>query len=436
VAEVRPFKGIRYNSQLIKDIGTVICPPHDVIPPRLQDELYHRSEYNFIRIEFGRELPQDTPEDNRYTRAAASMEQWLKQDILKKEDKPVIYIHDYYFTHKGKNYKRRGIIARVRLEEWSKKVIYPHEGTLSKSKNDRLSILWACQANTSPILAMFQDSDRRIIPLLERETAKMPVIETKYFEGEKHAVWAITDPEILNNMSKEMATQPLYIADGHHRYESALLYKHEREACAPSTGEEGYNFIMMTMVEFNDPGLLILPPHRLIRGIPKSTLFQIKSELSTFFDIKEMLLNESNLWSKVDGILTGGLEHVRLGLAGLDNEHLFILELKENTPANNLMPIFHTDIYNKLDVSVVDHIILEKLLGLKVESEQTALTYTYDKQDAVNRVREGEYQLAILLNPIRAEVIKAIADAGDRMPRKSTYFYPKELAGLVFSRFI
>jgi len=437
MAEVLPFKGIRYNPSIVKDAGSVMCPPHDIIPPQLQDELYHRSEYNFIRIEFGRELPQDISGDNRYTRAAATIQTWLKQGVLKPEESPAIYIHDYYFTRDGKAYKRRGITAKVRLEEWSKRIIFPHEGTLNKSKNDRLSLLWACQANTSPILSMYQDSDGQISNLLESTIRReKPIIETGNPEGENHVVWALTGQDAVSNISSKMALLPLYIADGHHRYESALLYKHEREAAVLANGDEGYNFVMMTLIEFSDPGLLILPPHRLLRGLSKSALYDLKNELASFFTIRELLLTDHGLWQQVDDLLKGGLaEHTRLGIAGLDNVHLHILELKENTPANALMPVFHTDIYKHLDVSIVDHIILENLLGMKVESDLTALTYTYDKQDAVNRVQEGEYQLAILLNPVKAEVIKAIADAGDRMPRKSTYFYPKEPAGLVFNKF-
>jgi len=435
VAEIRPFQGIRYNQRLIKDIGSVMCPPHDVIPPQLQEELYHRSEYNFIRIEFGRELP-DKPEDNRYTRAAATLKQWLQNDILQAEAQPAIYVHDYYFTHQGKNYKRRGLVVRVRLEEWSKRVIFPHEGTLSKSKSDRLSILWACEANTSPILAMFQDSENQVLSEIKQETRKKPAIETSLVPGEKHVVWAITSPKVIDRICKYMAMQPFYIADGHHRYESALTYKHERESYSPSAGEEGYNFVMMTLVEFNDPGLLILPPHRMVQGISRMALNGLKDGLATFFNITELSMDEANLWQRVDKILVGGFEQVHLGIFGLDREKLLILDLKEPGLASSMMPAFHTDTYKKLDVSIVDHLILEKLLNLGTQGEQATLAYTYNKQDAITRVREGEFQLAILLNPVKAEVIKAIADAGDRMPRKSTYFYPKEPAGLVFNRLV
>ena len=435
MAEVRPLKGIRYNKNLVKDPGRVMCPPHDVIPPQMQDELYKLNEYNFVRIEFGRELPQDVPADNRYTRAKAVMDKWLAENVLKPEDKPALYLHEYTFTSQGKTYKRKVIIARVRLEEWSKRIIFPHEGTLSRSKNDRLNILWSCQANTSPVLAMYQDPEKKILQQLNNEAKKKPAINANDIKGEGHAVWVIDNPETVNNICALLAPQPLYIADGHHRYESALMYKHERDNCAQPTGEEDYNFIMMALAEFNDPGLLIYPPHRLVRGVKKAALNNLQEGLAAFFDMETLPVKSPDLWKKVDGILTGNLGEMPLGLFGLDTENLYILRLKKSVNVNELMPAFHTDIYKKLDVCMIDHIILEKLLGTAVEGEQAAtLDYKYDKQTVVNAVLDGEFQLAILLNPVRAETIKAIADAGDRMPRKSTYFYPKEPAGLVFNK--
>ena len=408
-----------------------MCPPHDVIPPEMQDELYRRSEYNFVRIEFGREQP-DTPQDNRYTRAAATIEEWFNKGVLVPDQSPAFYIHDYYFTYRGKSYKRRGIIVRVRLEEWDKKIILPHEGTLSKSKTDRLSILWSCEANTSPILAMFQDSDNIIMNELAKEASKKPIIQTLEDRGERHVIWSVNNPGVVKVLQDAMGKQSLYIADGHHRYESALTYKRERANCGAATGEEPYNFVMMTLVEFNDPGLLILPPHRLINGIPKNEWNGFKSSLDSFFNIKSLSVDQG-VWQRLESILTGGLENVHLGIYGLENDKIFILDLKEATLAGNLMPAFHSTIYKQLDVSVVDHLILEKLLNLGVQGEKATIAYTYDRQDAVQRVQSGEYQLAILLNPVKSKVIKTISDAGDRMPRKSTYFYPKEPAGLVFN---
>jgi len=178
----------------------VICPPYDIINPALQQELYHRSEYNFVRVEYNRELPQDTANDNKYTRSAATLQSWLKHGILVQEKVPAIYLHDQYFSLQGKEYRRRGIIARLKLEEWDKKVVLPHEGTLSQPKSDRLSLLWACKANTSPILGMYQDQNNIITNLLADQSGNEPVFEAFEDNGDGNRVWAITNQDMLNTI--------------------------------------------------------------------------------------------------------------------------------------------------------------------------------------------------------------------------------------------
>jgi len=434
VAEIRPFRGVHYNQLLIKDLSTVICPPYDIIPPQLQQELYHRSPYNFVRLEHGRELPQDTVTDNKYTRSAATLKQWLKQGVLEIDETPAIYLHDHYFTYQGKKYKRRGITVCVRLEEWEKMVVRPHEGTLAEPKSDRVSLLQELQANTSPILALFEDQGQRVSSLLAvQESKNKPLICLSNLNGEGHNIWAITESQVINQICNNLAKQPLYIADGHHRYESALAYQHEKEAGYLSVSEdEAFNFVIMTLVDFSDPGLIILPPHRLVRGISKSTLNGLMTKLRALFEIEESPLDIPGAWQQVDD-LSRETDGIRLFLFGLAAEHLLVLRLDDFTAASQMMPHFHSETYKKLDVSIVDHIILEKLLGLSSGREEARITYSYDRQDVVNRVLDQEYQLAFLLSPVKTEVVKAIADAGDRMPRKSTYFYPKLPAGLIFN---
>ena len=438
MAEIRPFRGVRYNQSLVKDLSIVICPPYDIITAPMEQELYHQSGSNFIRLESGRELPQDTVSDNKYTRSAATLEQWLKQGVLEVDEAPAIYLHDHYFTYQGKEYRRRGIIVCVRLEEWDKMVVRPHEGTLAEPKGDRLSLLWACKANTSPILALFEDGGQQISSVLVAQERNKPVISSSSAGGERHDVWAITEPEAINQICRSLAEQPLYIADGHHRYESALLYQREKRACASSvSGDEAFNFVLTELVDFSDAGLIILPPHRLVRGISKSTLDELMAKLKSFFEIEELPLSMPGVWQKVDDILTASETNlVRLILFGLDAERLFVLKLRESTDVSRMIPYFHSELYKRLDVDIVDNVILEKLLGLSSGREEAVLGYCYDRLEAVNRVIDGEYQLAFLLSPVKAEVIKAIADAGDKMSRKSTYFYPKVPAGLVFSRLV
>jgi len=436
VAEIRPFRGVHYNQLLTGDLSQVICSPYDIITPPLQQELYRRSQYNFVRLEHSRELPQDTVMDNKYTRPAATLRQWLKQGVLKVDEVPAIYLHDHYFTHQRKEYRRRGIIVCVRLEEWGKMVVRPHEGTLAEPKNDRLNLLRELQANTSPILALFEDQGQRVSSLLAAQEPKnKPLISLTSANGEGHNIWAITESQVVNQIGNSLAAQPLYIADGHHRYESALTYQRERRACSSLASEdEAFNFVMMTLVDFSDSGLIILPPHRLVRGISKSILNGLMAKLRAFFEIEELPLSVPSVWQQVDDLLMETNE-IRLFLFGLA-EHLLALRLRDFTTASQMMPYFHSELYKRLDVSIADHIIVEKLLGLSSGREEARITYSYDRQDAVNRVLDQEYQLAFLLSPVKVGVIKAIADAGDRLPRKSTYFYPKLPAGLVFYRLV
>jgi uncharacterized protein (DUF1015 family) len=432
VAEIYPFRGVRYNQGLVKELADVICPPYDIITPQLQQELYHQSPYNFVQIEFGRGLAQDTPNDNRYTRSAATLKQWLERGVLAADEKPAIYLHDHHFSYGGREYTRRGIIAAVRLEEWDRMIVRPHEGTLAEHSSDRLSLLWALQANTSPILALFEDKEKHLSSLLA-EPGK-PIVS--FADGEGHSVWAITEPELIEKLSAALARQPLYIADGHHRYESALSYKRERQACSPSSGDEAFNFVMMTLVDFADPGLLILPPHRLLRGLSRAALSRLPAGLNSFFEVEELPLNKAGVWQQVDELLASGeRDEFRLVVFGAGEGSLLVLSLRDPAAASSLMPAFHSDLYKSLNVSVLDHVILEKLLGVE-GGEEARLDYTYSREDAVSRVVEKEYQLAFLLSPVKPEVIKAIADAGDRMPRKSTYFYPKTPAGLVLHRLV
>jgi uncharacterized protein (DUF1015 family) len=425
---------LHYNQSLVKDISAVICPPFDVITPQLQDQLYSRSPYNFVRLECARELPQDTSTDNKYTRSAATLEQWLAEGVLQADPEPAIYLHDHYFLHQEKEFRRRSIIACVRLEEWEKMVIRPHEGTLAEPKDDRLRVLWTLQSNTSPIMALFQDQGDQISTLLSAKEPDRPLITTRSTGGERHVLWNITEPETVNQISSRLAGQPLYIADGHHRYSSALMYRRQRMATEPDSSQDApFNFVMMMLVAFNDPGLVILPPHRLVGGISPAVLDGLMAKLDVFFEIEEWPLTISRVWRRIDDLLAEpGV--VRLVFCGPGAEHLYLLKLRDTASISQIMPYFHSELYQKLDVSIIDHVILEKLLEL--DSGTGRVAYSYDRQEAVRKVAEHEYQLAFLLRPVRPELIKAIADVGDRMPGKATYFYPKAPSGLVFNRLV
>lgn len=434
MAEIHPFRGVHYNQRLVKDLAGVICPPYDIISPQMQQELYQRNEYNFVRLEHNRELPQDTTKDNKYTRSAAILERWLAQKVLVADDALAIYLHDHYFQHGGKEYRRRGVIAGVRLAAWEENVVRPHEGTLVEHTTDRLSLLWVCQANTSPILALFEDRGRQVSSLLGAKEKSPPMLSSSDIDGERHEVRAINEPEVINQLCASLSEQPLYIADGHHRYESALTYQRERRASSSSvSGDEAFNFVMMELVDFADPGLVILPAHRLVRGMSKEALSELATRLNSFFEVEELPIGKTDVWRQMDRLLSGGdSSEVRLVLLGLVEGHLIQLKLRDFSAADQMMPHFHSELYKRLDVDIVDNVIPRELVG--TGGEKSIISYSYDGQDAVNRVLDQEYQLAFLLSPVRAEAVKAIADAGDKMSRKATYFFPKAPAGLVLHR--
>jgi uncharacterized protein (DUF1015 family) len=432
MADVRPFNGIHYNPGLLEDWRKVICPVYDIIPPGQHERLYAISEHNFVRLEAGRELPQDTPGENKYTRAAATLAQWLSQGILQQDARPAIYVHDHYFDFKGKRHKRRGIIARVRLEDWESKVVRPHESTLADARTDRLNLLWAAKVNTSSIMSLYEDPGSQISSLLDRQTGKTPDYDLALAGGEAHRLWAITDAGALRTLSGLFANLPLYIADGHHRYESALNYRRQRRESAGPTGEHPFDFVMMTLIDFDDPGLLILPPHRLVRGVSREALDCLKTGISSLFNFERVPYSAKALEDFGKGSGVGPT--TQLFLYGMDGENVLVLSPRDNAAIESMMPHFHSALYRKLEVSIIDHVVLDNLLALNHDRDKVNLGYSYDADDAIGRVVRGEYQLAFLLTPIRSLTIKAIADLGEKMPKKSTYFYPKVPAGLIVNR--
>jgi len=435
MAEIRPFKGTYYNKELINDLSTVICPPYDIISPKMQQDLYQKSKYNFVRIDHGIEQSGDSESDNKYTRAAANLEQWLKQGILAKASQPAIYMHDHYFNYSGESYKRRGIITDIRVEEWDKEVVRPHESTFGKARNDRIRLLHACQANTSSILSLYKDNGNQIASVLTNQENKEPFISLSTEDGETHHIWEITDVAAIEKIRNSLMHESIYIADGHHRYESALAYMHERHASTKSELEGSpYNYVMMTLVHFSDPGLLILPPHRQVRGVSKRLISQLLAKITPLFEMRELPLNSGTMWQTIDSFLSDDNEDNRMVLSGLSSDSVFLLTLRDPSSVSSMVPFFHTDLYKRLMVSVSDHVILEKMLGAEGEEGEMVIDYTPDMQEALNNVLNQEYQISILLSPIQPETLKDIADSGDRMPKKSTYFYPKVPTGFIINK--
>ena len=456
--EVYPFRGIRYNQGIIGDLSVVICPPYDIIAPEQQNFYYGKSDYNAIRLEYpltdSRLLSADSY-NSKYSQAAITFQQWLKQGVLQIDDYPAFYLHEHYFTYLGEERRRRGLIARVKLEPWGTG-IYPHEETVSKAKVDRLQLMRACQANFSPLFALYQDSEQKIASVLSEASQVKPIIDISVPSpligegegGERHTIWAITNSKSQQQIKRSLAAQALYIADGHHRYETALVYQQERyslhsesssfviasAAKQSLSGKEALNYVMMELVDFSDPGLVILPIHRLVRGIAPSTLAKLESQLKNFFTLDYVpLATESLLTSRhceqseaISKMIGGAV----LGIIGMEPQSLLILKRRQGVSTETLMPYNRSQAYKEFGISLLNHIILDKVLS---EAKDLDIVSTVDVNEAYQQIKEGKYQLAFLLNPLQPEIIKAVADAKDRLPRKSTYFYPKLPTGLVIN---
>jgi uncharacterized protein (DUF1015 family) len=422
LAEISPFSGIRYNQEIVGDMASVICPPYDVISPEEQRAYYEKSEHNIIRLEYGIELSQDTKAKDKHSRASASFNQWLKDRVLIFDHVPSLYIHEHTFTYQNTRKRRLGFIACVRLEPWENKIIFPHENTVPGIKSDRLDLMRACAANFSPLLGLYEDLGQKVTKLLTSQASRKPAIDFTE-AGETHKLWVANEPELVQRVCHFLASRTIYIADGHHRYETALAYRDERQQETLSgKGNEAFNFIMMTLVSFSDPGLIVLPVHRLVHNLSSKAMTQFRGNLETLFEVESVPLGETGL-PEIGGAITRVL--------GLEPGTVIALKLRQSSSLKEMMPEGHSEAYKRLDVSIVQHLVIDKLTAL---DKSSSVAYTSNIVEAHQLVESGECQLAFLLNPISVTTIKAIADANDKMPGKSTYFYPKLPTGLVINR--
>jgi uncharacterized protein (DUF1015 family) len=434
MAEVQPFRGLRYNIERTGDISSLISPPYDIISSEEQQFYYRQSPYNVVRLELGEDQPLDSPGNNKYTRAADTLKKWLEEGILFREPLPAFYIFEHRFTHQGVTKQRWGLTARVRLGGQSHGEARPHEGTLESRLQDRLTLLRSCRVNFSPILGMVRGG---LLPLLLQLTRGNPDLSAVDHQGVAHNMWVIRDEPSLAEVSAWCAHKALYIADGHHRYETALAYQREQQAArSHCSGSEAFNFVMMTLTDAEDPGTVALPTHRLVRLPRPQSSAKLREELSFFFNLEDFDLGGGTLPQMLKpwlGILEErGKRGIAMGLYGLNNQRLYVITPRQRAKLQAMLPSSYSQDWKESDVTLLHWIILRQIMGINTpEKEEECLAYTLDEQEAINRVNSGKYQLAFLMNPVPIPKVLAVADAGDRMPPKSTYFYPKLPTGLV-----
>jgi uncharacterized protein (DUF1015 family) len=434
VAVVKPFRGLRYNTDRISDLSEVITPPYDVISPAEQLRYHNINPYNVIKLDYEIDKPDDTPENSKYTRSAGYVKQWIEEGVLVREDLPALYLIKHKFSYNNRDYNRFSLMARVKLEDLSTGCIRPHEKTMSKPRRDRMNLLKLCNVNFSPIMVLFRYKPGGFESLFA-DVVKQPAPQAVDKEGVEYTIWTITDRNVITKVSDLLDDKMLYIADGHHRYETALNYSLERRAAGPSDGDDApYNYVMMTITPAEDPNLLMLPTHRMIKGLKQSALDSLRDELGSYFDFETLpplSTSSASLKRCMDALQksTGA----SFGLYGLDGDKLCILREKQGADLNVGGESGDNEV-GSLEVAILHRLILNHIL--KIDSpdlEEECLEYTREGTEAIESVNKGSHQLAFFLNPTPISDMLAVADAKLRMPQKSTYFYPKTPTGLIMN---
>lgn len=422
MAEVIPFKGVLYNPERV-NASLVMAPPYDIITPEHKEELYKKDPRNIIRIDFGKDSDDDNEHENRYTRASKFLSDWLKEGILISDPETSFYCYEISYAINGQAKKTRGFLGAVKIEELGTGRIHPHEMTYSKPKSDRLNTLRYCQANTSPIFSLYSSSEKRTSSILENLTKEKPFIEAKNGDGFLHRLWKISGRSAIETIKKELSDKDIFIADGHHRYETSLKFKKEMEDKGiVKTGSEPFNYTLMFLANMEDDGLTLLPTHRIV-------------EVDSNINIKETLKKHFNIQKiSMPGISEEETRH-QMFEAMQKTAHSFGMFLSNSNnyyalSVNGLkMDLEMPECLRSLDVTVLHKLIFEKLL--KIEHYE----YEMDANVAVERAKKGSFEAVFFLNPTRIHDVKEVALAGERMPPKSTYFYPKLLTGMVICKF-
>jgi len=418
LAEVTSFPGVRYQEEIGADLSALVAPPYDVIPPTLQRELHARHPHNVIHLEFGLPQPADSPGDDQYTRAAGWLNEWLATGVLG-HDEPSLYVCEEEFVdQQGRTRQRTGLVASVRLQEFSEGGIKPHELTRAAPKADRLNLLRATRANLSSIFALCDEPTGVFDQRLSACVAAPPLATAVGPKGVTSRLWRIGDPAMIVSLQTALRDAPLFIADGHHRYETALNYRAEQRAAnAAWSGEEPPNFVMMTIASTRNPGLAIFPTHRLLRFTQAFDLNRLCAEAAPYFNVADCEPRAPAGAEVPTFVLATRARTIRLTLK---SAHGVAHWLSAQSAAN------------ELDVTILHDIIIDRLFpAAGVPSSALALDYTADDGEAIASLQSGASDCVCLMQATRMEQVLAMSWAGEKLPSKSTYFYPKLLTGLV-----
>lgn len=410
MADVIPFRGILYNTARVagKD---VVAPPYDVITPELRKDLYSKSPYNIVRVDFGEEHDGDNELENKYLRAVRYLNEWLKKEVLIRAGRPCFYTYEMEYKAEGELRRLRGFFGTVRLEELGRGV-YPHEETHSKPKIDRLNLISACKANTSPIFSLYNSPAKKASGVIERNMHEAkPCMEAQDLSGAFHRLGIIERPEDIDMIKEDLKNRAIFIADGHHRYETALEFSRiMREKSGAVSGNEPYNYVLMFLANIADGGMTILPTHRVV-SYPNEDVLEV---LAGYFDINT-LSKDSDIIEAMRG------KSGAFGFYQKKDKDLHLLRYKGSG-----MKKVHPSLKG-LDVVILHDLVFRELLKV------SRIVYEMDPSAAMEKVRDDYYDAVFFLNPTRVEDVERVSLSSKRMPPKSTYFYPKVMTGFVIN---
>ena len=433
MAEITPFHGVLYDLAKVGDVTAVVAPPYDVIGLAEQTALYERHPCNVVRLELGQEHSGNGPQDNRYTRAKQFLEEWLRGAVLRRDGRPAIYLYAVeYRLPSGAVRTMRGFLSLVKLEEFGTGRIFPHENTRAAAKDDRYQLLETCRSNFSPIFSLYSDPAGDIIRTLESADIGRPRIAVTDSDGSHHRLWTVTDPAALERVVAAMKPLPLFIADGHHRYESALRYRNAQRKAHGESGTLPSDWVLMYFSNLDDPGLTILPTHRILPGPLPCPIAVIRQRLGETFTLTAFPFTKETEPAARAKFVNA------LHAAQATDAHVMGLVIR-GEPRYDLLTLnpaamarLGPSARERLDVSILQQLVFRGALRLTPQDEER-LVYIKDEEDAMASMARGDGELAFLLNPPKVTEVKDVARVGDRMPHKSTYFYPKPLTGLVLN---
>ena len=438
MAEIAPFRGLHYNPEKIPDLAQVTIPPYDVISSAEQRAFHDSDPHNFIRLELGLPSPEDTPHNNPHTRAAEWIKQWTSRSVLVRSPLPAILRYELDYRTETEPVKtRRGFICALRLEDFSSGRVRPHEKTFQAAKDERLGLMLACNANLSPVFALYPDAGGQVYSTLAEGAPAAPPVSFTDKTGMAHRLWPVTERPVLDRVRDLMLDKPIFIADGHHRYETALNYRNElRRRNGVGGSNAPYEFIMVYLTDMNEPGLTILPTHRLLRNLGDWDSERFIEKAKSLFHVERFQSQNDDRLQWKEAIVAGGQrKDTTLGVYCRKAGCVYVLTAKREEVSSLLSRKGVPPALRTLDVVVLDQLLLRDLLGLSEQflADERNISFIHDFAGALEAARSDRFDAGFFINDTRIEQVREVANAGLTMPHKSTYFYPKVTSGLLIN---